>query len=341
MRKKFLLVAFSLVLFACQSENAVTKTEKSSSKPAIFSGNVMTIDYKVMVGEKINPEQEHQIEGIINQTFTDVDRIYNKWNPSSEVSRLNRMRGHVKANISPELEHLLDLTNRVVNASRGKFDPTIEPVQQLWKQRLADNQRPSQQEILRLKSAVGWDKVHFDKGIFYKDHDLTSLDLGGIAKGLAVDLLVEKLEKAGFINVYVEWGGEIKTSGHHPEGRPWNVAISRFGEKDPSQAIAQIALNGLAVATSGDYEQYWTINDDTGSETYFHVINPQTCEPLKILPQRVASVTVCAKSCAFADGLATVGLMFDSIEEASRWADEVKKEYPETVFWLSTRREAQ
>ncbi len=333
---KAVIVSLGLFLTSCQSDIALPP-EHPPKKPSEFTGTAMTIRYRILVGEKLDPTKEHEIEAIVNQTFNEVDRIYNKWNPGSELSRLNRMKAHVKANISTELEQLLLLTDKVVKISQGRFDPTIEPAQQIWKSRLSENKRPTEAEIQRIKPAIGWEKVHFGDGIFYKDHDLTSLDLGGIAKGLAVDLILERLNQAGYQSLYVDWGGEIRTKGLHPEGRPWIVAISRFGNDDLSQAIAQIALKDQAIATSGDYEQYWTLKDDVGSETYFHVLNPNTCEPLKIQPGKVASASVCAGSCAFADGLATIGLTFESVEEAGKWADEVKKSYPEVAFWFSSR----
>ena len=142
-------------------------------------------------------------------------------------------------------------------ADPRQFDPTIEPIQQLWKNRLNEAREPGPDEIAALLPATGWNKIHIEKGLFWKDHDGCSLDLGGIAKGYCVDLLVEQLNAAGYPDVFVEWGGEIRASGRHPDKRPWNIFISRLGNSNPSLAIATIALRDQAIATSGDYMQFW------------------------------------------------------------------------------------
>lgn len=322
--KPFLFFLF-LILTGCQNQPKIT----------VFTGNAMTIDYRIIVGENLNEEQKKLAESIIKSTFSEIDRVYNKWNPNSEISALNRTQANISSPISPELEKFLQTTEEIVIISSGRFDPTIEPLQQLWKTKLAQGTVPSDEEINAILPAIGWNKIHFGNDTFSKDYDLASLDLGGIAKGLCVDLQVEHLNEAGFHDVYVEWGGEIRGSGKHPDNRPWNIFISYLGDRDPNHAIAHVSLNNQAIATSGDYLQQWTANDGT---TYFHILDPTTGKPLVMTGNNIASASVLAPNCALADGLATVAMMFPSIEEASAWLERVKMRYPTIQYWLVTRK---
>ncbi|MBA3815087.1 MAG: FAD:protein FMN transferase, partial [Parachlamydiaceae bacterium] len=158
-----------------------------------------------------------------------------------------------------------------------------------------------------------------------------------------VDRLVENLSKKGFTDVYVEWGGEIHCQGQHPEKRPWTVFVSRLGNTDPSQAIAVLAINNSSIATSGDYLQNWTINshvsllNENNATTFFHIFDPKTLRPLESSLTSIASASVTAPSCAFADGLATTAMMFPTLGEAEVWANTIKEKYPEISFWLVNR----
>jgi thiamine biosynthesis lipoprotein len=304
------------------------------SPPSLFTGNEMTIDYRILVGEPLAQEQKLAVQKILQRSFAHINAVYNKWNPDSEISRLNRLQAGVIAPLSKELAAFLEFTQQIVELSEGRFDPTIEPLQQLWKQKLGLGQIPTEREIALLIPAIGWHRLHFDHRLFYKDHDLTSLDLGGIAKGHCVDLIVEALNQAGYENVYVEWGGEIRTSGKHPEQRPWRVFISNLGDNQPDNALAYVDLANQAIATSGDYLQQWKGPNQT---TYFHIFNPSTYRPLISTEASIASASVLASSCALADGLATVAMLFPSVEQAQVWLESVNERFPEVRFWLTSR----
>ncbi len=176
--------------------------------------------------------------------------------------------------------------------------------------------------------AVGWEKIHIDEDRFLtKENGLIMVDFGGIAKGLTVDLLVENLSNLGFSNLYVEWGGEIKTLGEHPQGRKWKVFISRFEDTKVDNAVAIVEMDNLALATSGDYLQKWVVD---GTE-YFHIFNLKTMQPLRITQVSPGSATIAYSSCAIADGLATAALTFDTVEEARTWLEKLKPNSPSSA----------
>jgi FAD:protein FMN transferase len=122
------------------------------------------------------------------------------------------------------------------------------------------------------------------------------IDLGGIAKGYAVDRAVESLRSWGVSNALVTAGGDLYALGHSPEGDPWQIGIqSPF---DDGSLIATLPLEDGAIATSGDYQRYF----EHGGRRYHHLLDPQTAEPHR---GPVHSITVTASSCMTADAAAT------------------------------------
>lgn len=310
-----------------------------SNKPTVvteFSGNEMTINYRILIGKKLNTEEVERVEVLIKSSFNEINNIHNKWNPYSELSHLNRLKAHVKIPISNELAELFHICDEVYSLTKGCFDPTIESLQQLWKMSLSKGVIPKVHEIEKLLPAVGWEHIHVEEGFFWKEHEATQIDLGGLAKGHLVDKLSERLKLAGFKDVYVDWGGEIKAFGRHPQGRPWKIFITGFGNTDPAYAIDQLTLENLAIATSGDYEQCWNIVDGKHKICLFHIIDPKTGRFLERRNERVASASIVAPSCAIADGLATAALCFETKSQAEEWVKELSKQMS-LKYWFISR----
>ena len=306
-----------------------TGCEQAEKETATFSGTAMTMEFKVIIGKKLSEKEIKAAETIILNTFDEVNRIYDIWNPESELSRLNALPPHTRAPLSKELEHLFVLTDEVVQLSNQRFDPTIAPLQKLWKEHLVQGNIPTSDAIENAHSLCGWNSIHFGNGFFYKDK-ACRLDLGGIAKGYCVDLLIERLRE--HTSVFVEWGGEIRAIGKHPAKRPWTIFISKLGSSDVDKAVDVIPISDQAIATSGDYLQHWTVN----KTRYCHIIDPKKAMPLIAHEDSIASTSVCAPNCALADGLATAAMTFSSAEEANQWFSEVKKRYPDVQLWVQT-----
>lgn len=318
--KSFFRLLILLVCFvSCQSEPS---TPRAITK---FSGKAMRIEYKILIGETLSTQEKQALEQTISTTFEEVNEIYNSKNDQSEVSKLNRLAKGEKVLISPKLEHFLKVTEEIVRLSNGRFDPTIGPLTQLWKSALSVGREPTPAEISVIVPAIGWNKIHYGDGYFCKDHSLTSLDFEGIAKGFCVDLLLERIAHQGFEDIYVEWGDEIRALGEHPSKRPWIAGLSK------------IPLQDAALATSGESLQSWTIVDkNTGAKAvYFHIIDPRTYRPILAQPHSIANASVLAGNCTFADGLATVAMMFESPQDAIKWTEKIKELYPTVRFWLT------
>ncbi|HRD55768.1 MAG TPA: FAD:protein FMN transferase [Parachlamydiaceae bacterium] len=326
MKKAIYSLAFLLVSCSPSTE------EKSGS---VFLGNAMTMDYKVIIGDE-NSERK-KIQMIIDSTFSEIDAIYNKWNPQSELSSLNKLKAYQKKVLSPELEAFLIKTKEITLLTNGLFDPTVEPLERLWKKAWAEKKVPKEEEIKKILLAVGLDKIVIEEGTFYKTHDQLSLDLGGIAKGFAVDLLTFNLNKAGYQNVFVEWGGEVKAIGEHPDKRAWRIFISRLHDQNPEHAISHVDLKDKAVATSGDYLQNWTVRIENKTIIYSHIFDPKTGYPLEITRSSIASATVLHSSCLMADAIATALMLFPNQEKAKDFALSLQEKEPDMQFWIISR----
>ncbi len=281
----------------------------------------MTIPYHILIGDELTAEKKAQVERIVAETFSAIDQTFNNYNPHSEISRLARLKSYEKVVLSKELHHLLLVADKVHTLSCGRFDPTVEPLAKLWKSSLKEGHLPTQEQLTHITPSVGWKLIHIDEDGFWKECSDTSIDLGGIAKGYCVDKLVENLKELGFANTYVEWGGEIRTTGQHPSGRKWCIGI---------EGITTIDLTNSAIATSGNYIQCWQLN----GITYTHIIDPITKEPLQVHPESIASASVRSSTCAFADALATTLMLFSSTESALKWAEQI----PDIEVWIAKNR---
>jgi thiamine biosynthesis lipoprotein len=146
---------------------------------------------------------------------------------------------------------------------------------------------------------VGGDKIHLRRkpAAIRKRVPGLRIDLSAVAKGYAVDALAEVLKQQEVSNFLVEIGGEIRVSGRRGDGSPWRVAIEKPLE-DTREIAAIFPINGLALATSGNYRNFY-VED---GQRYAHTIDPENGRPVH---HNLASVTVLDKTCARADALAT------------------------------------
>jgi thiamine biosynthesis lipoprotein len=200
--------------------------------------------------------------------------------------------------------------------SQGAFDITIGPAVRAWGFG-PDNRRvpPASGVMEVLKSSVGQDKIRLDQGKLYKSHPEVEIDLSAIAKGYAVDLVVERLIAVERENLMAEVGGEIVARGLNPRGESWRLGIETPTEQG-REVHRVVSLQDMAMATSGDYRNYYEVEGERVS----HLIDPRTLRPVE---HRLASVTVVAPRCSTADawatGLSVLGIPdgFDTAERLS------------------------
>ena len=159
----------------------------------------MTVPYRILVGHHLDSSEIFAIRDKIDAIFERTNKVYNKWNPESEISLFNRLERGETLQVSERLARLMDKTDEMWQRTNGLFDPTVEG------------------------KTIGWDQIG-RYGLRLTKRGDVAVDLGGIAKGQTIDELAEEL---GYENVLVEWGGDFRAKGQHPTGGPgsWRSRI--------------------------------------------------------------------------------------------------------------------
>ena len=203
-----------------------------------------------------------------------IDEHFSPYIESSELSRANLLAAKASAKhplkISPELTQIIDKALYYSRLSEGAFDITFASLGRYYDYRA--KLAPSEQQREALLPAINYRYVHLDKAqreLWY-EHPQVYIDLGGIAKGYAVDRAIDLLKARGVQHASVSAGGDSRVMGDKM-GRPWIVGIKNPRAED---AIAiTLPLDNVAISTSGDYERYF-INDQ--GERVHHILNPRT-----------------------------------------------------------------
>lgn len=228
-----------------------------------------------------------------------VVRLCNFFDPASELARLNASASKKPFFCSPEMWEILNEARKFHALSGGRFDPTIRPLMKVWGFHRKRRTLPSQKEIDEAKALCGFGKLEFDPAKHTVRFTVPgmSIDLGGIAKGWAVDKASEAVLQNTSIRIgIVDLGGNIRCFPQPPPGKDfYTVAVKN--PKDPNSFIAFAFLRDECAATSGNYERYVTI----GGKRYTHIIDPRSGRPV----EGVLSTTVITKRGVDSDALST------------------------------------
>jgi len=221
-----------------------------------------------------------------------IDESMSTYKPTSEVSKVNRLAAQQPVKISAELFGLLTSALEYSRITHGAFDITYASVGFMYDFRA--HKKPTEAQIQGALPAVNYHHVLLDA----KDSTVrfsqpgVRIDLGGIAKGFAVDRGIEVLQQRGITRALVTAGGDSRIIGDR-FGKPWVVGIRHPDRKD--EVVARIPLVDSAISTSGDYERYF----DENGVRYHHIIDPHTGHSAS----KVRSATVIAPTATRTDGL--------------------------------------
>jgi len=245
--------------------------------------------------------QDRSAIGAAFEEIKRIEKIANKFDTASEISLLNE-KGEIKA--SEDLLNLVRESLNIYRLSEGAFDITINPVASIWKEEIkkADSKKsevalPAAEEIREKLSLVGSDKIVIDEtqSLIKFIQPGVSIDLGGIAKGYAVDAAVKRLKELGITSALVNAGGNIYCMGRK-NNRKWHIGIQ--DPRRPQKISYYLDLENQGAATSGDYQQFFV----SAGKRYSHIIDPKTGYPVD---NGIISVTIIAPNAALADGLST------------------------------------
>jgi thiamine biosynthesis lipoprotein len=221
-----------------------------------------------------------------------IDALMSHYKPESQLSRINRDAAATPVRVDRELAELIVRALEFSELSGGAFDITYASVGYLYDYR--EHRHPTDAEIEAALPAINWRHVVVDREAstvrFLKPG--VRIDLGGIAKGHAVDRCIGLLRARGITNASVSAGGDSRLLGDR-RGRPWVVGIRHPDDRE--RVIARIPLADAAISTSGDYERYF----DEDGVRYHHIINPRTGRSAT----GVRSVTVIGPDATLTEGL--------------------------------------
>lgn len=278
------------------------------------SGATMGTTYSAkFVARSLTADQFWNLQLAIDEWLKGVDAAMSTYKADSELSRFNKHDSTEPFPVTQDVLKVFLLAQQVSEASDGAFDITVGPLVNAWGfgPEGGPETMPDEHRLDELRRHVGFTNIAIDSASssLVKRDPLVVADLSAIAKGYAVDGLADLLMARGFTDFLVEVGGELRSSGEKPGRMPWVVGVEA-PLPGARSLYATMELRGEAVATSGDYRNFW----DADGGRYSHIIDPRTGRPL---PYVGAAVTVIHERAVLADAWATAMTVLGPVESAA------------------------
>jgi thiamine biosynthesis lipoprotein len=227
-----------------------------------------------------------------------VEKLMSDYDPTSQLSGVNQRAYESQVKVSESLFGVLAAAVEYSKKTDGAFDITIGPVVDVWRKAAKEQSKPTDEELAAAKEKVGYQKLLLDaenRTVKFAVEGMR-LDLGGIAKGYAIDRAIEAMRAGGAVGGMVDVGGDIRCFGRRKdETQQWLVGLQNPDVE--GDLLLKLRLNDVAVATSGDYRRFVLIE----GKKYSHIFDPAMTTSAKEL----ASVTIIAPTAMQADILAT------------------------------------
>jgi len=242
-----------------------------------------------------------QAEEGVKESFVEIHRLHslaNNFDENSQVSKINQVAGKNKVLAESDLIAIVNHSRDFSSKLGGAFDVTIGPLTELWGIGRKGEYIPSQAEIEQSLSLVDYRLIEVDEtaNTIYLPKAGMRLDLGGIAKGYAVDKVIEILKAKGITSALINAGGDVRVIGNKPDGTPWRIGVQHPRLAD--EISAKLSLSQWdTMVTSGDYQRF-IMKDGI---RYSHILDPRTGRQLS----EIASVTIVTNNSEDGDVLST------------------------------------
>jgi len=238
------------------------------------------------------------------EEFEKVEKLASYYRTDSQINRINQNASKQAVQISDGTFEVIKKAIKFSKLTNGAFDITVAPLVELFKKAEDVNSLPQKNEIESARSKVGFQKLILDtvnKTIQFSVEGMR-IDLGGIAKGYAIDNAAEAMKIAGAAGGMIDIGGDIRVFGNPPKGRHcWLIGLQN--PDTPKTDISKdnyllvLKLNNIAVATSGDYRRFYFIK----GQKFSHIFDTNTGSS----SDKLSSVSIIADNAVKADALAT------------------------------------
>ena len=252
-----------------------------------------------------DPQLAHRAAVAALDRIDAIEEACSDWNAASELRQLCRSAPHREAvPVSEDLFLVLEKSLEISEASSGAFDPTIGPLVRLWRRCRLAERLPREAELQRARAAMGIDGIVLEgaQRSVQLLREGVAIDLGGIAKGYAVQKAFEQLERAGVRHAIVDGGGDLVLGDPPPGRRGWRIEIGT-GKEPEADPLRLIVSGRGAIATSGAGNRYVQIGD----RRYSHILDPST----GIGVEGPQAVTVLSSDGTTSDALATAISVLD------------------------------
>lgn len=334
--KKFLLVLIAALTLAACTPNTQSNALQRFSNQTVEGG----FDTIITIIAYTNTQQEFtKYYDLMKDEFYRYHQLYDKYNSYDGVNNIytiNQQAGIAPVVVDQAIIDMLLLSKEWHEKSNGLFDVTLGAVLKVWhnyrENGLIDNQNgleaaiPDLATLQEAKKCTGWEFIEIDeqaKTVYINDA-CASLDVGGVAKGYATEMVASKLASEGLKYAVINAGGNVRTIGNRGDNQPWAVGIESpdMGLSDSLDTI-RLPKTGSFV-TSGDYQRFFV---GPGGVTYHHLIDPNTLQP----GRNMRSVTVVMEDSGLADIISTI-LFLETYEEGVKLIESLQERYPEQVI---------
>lgn len=254
-----------------------------------------------IIEQKAAASDSNECEAICQKTSELIKQLEQKMSyfiPQSFISRLNSSSGEAAIKMDPDTFYVLKSAGKYYEMSDGAFDITVAPLTALWRDCINQKNLPSENVIQSLLPAVSGAGIVLDgKAGSARIGMYQSVDLGGIGKGYAADMVLKAYKDLGVTSAFINLGGNVHTLGKKINGEPWMIGLQN-PRSTRGDFIAALAISDKSAVTSGDYEKYF----ESESRRFHHIVDPKTGYPART---DLISATVLSGSSMEADALST------------------------------------
>lgn len=272
----------------------VPAQDRAYNKSLALMGSVFEIT--VVASTQEEAWANSQIDMAIGE-IRRIERLISSWEENSQTAEINRNAGNKPVKVDPELFDLIDRSKKISNLTGGAFDLTFSSMIDLWRFDGSMEKLPSDEEIAGAITLIGHTRIILDKKdtTVFLDGPGMKIGFGGIGKGYAANRARDLLLRGGVKSGVIRAGNDLLAWGAQPGGEPWKIGIA--SPSDTETVAAWFNIDRMAVATSGDYDNFITLQ----GKKYSHIIDPRTGWPARGLK----SVTVVCSNAELADALTT------------------------------------
>lgn len=258
---------------------------------------LMDTAVRISVYDASRSEEELRplVEGAFGRMAA-LERKTTRYGDSSDVAAVCRAAGKDPVHVSDEVFEIFRYAGEVSRMTNGAFDLSVDAVQRIWGFSTDHPRVPDARTVQAGLDFVDYRNIRLNRPAVGLAEEGMSVDLGGIAKGYAVDRAVDSLRDAGIRAGIVDAGGDLRIFGEHPAKPSWRIGI-RHPRSEEGRLFGTIETRAASIATSGDYERYFM----EGAIRYHHILDPRTGTPAN----RCVSVTIVAELALTADAYAT------------------------------------